>query len=77
MTNFKVGNIVLTQTFNYLGIITKCFHNCPEENSWLAKQSIPIRAESVRYYWYKISVFNGCEVMIPHYDIRNDMKITN
>ncbi len=67
---FKVGDIVKTESNNYIGTISKVHNTCPMSNDWLSKQTIPIRAESVRSKWFSIDVATGGAVCVPKYDVK-------
>jgi len=67
---FNHGDIVRSGNYGYIGKIYK--HNpscCPEDDSWLEMQAIPIKAEHVRQPWYGILLIDGGAVSCPEHDI--------
>lgn len=60
-----LGDWVRTTTHGHVGRVYAIHHYCPEDESWLACQSIPVPAELVDKPWCSVLVDGGGAVVVP------------
>lgn len=66
-----LGSYVDRVSMQMRGRVTSVHFSCPEDDEWVALQSIPIRPEALQvpYVWFTVLVDGGGAVVLPAYDV--------
>ena len=70
MNKYNIGDYVETKKYNNKGRISEIHGCCPESQSWILGQEIPITEEELDEIWYSILCEPSGSVCVPESDVQ-------